>query len=249
MEKNPTTVTIVTVSYNAAELVDETIRSVLAQSYAPLEYIIIDGGSTDGTVSRIQAYNDRLTCFITEPDQGIYDAMNKAVRLAGGAYINFMNAGDRFHADDVVARVMASGHEGYDFIYGDHIYENATNSFHVKTRPLELMWQRISFSHQSLFARRSLLLERPFDLRWRIVSDYAFYFSCYAEGCSFLCRDFPVAVFRAGGISDRCFLQRTYERWQVVRRYRNCLGTHAYYIGLLLEHYGTRLKKNFRRKG
>lgn len=247
MAESLTPVTVVTVVYNAVNDIERTIRSVLAQTHVPLEYIVIDGGSTDGTVERIRRHAKGLARLVSEPDLGIYDAMNKASAMATGDYINFMNAGDVFAADDVVAKMLAPDHQGYDFIYGEHIYDNGVRRFHVKTRPLEQMWQRISFCHQSLFTRLALQLERPFDLRWRVVSDYAFYFACYQEGHRFLGRDFPVAVFQGGGLSDRLFLRRTYERWRVVRRFRNRPSTHWYYLCLMFEHLVMRIKKHLGR--
>ncbi|GAB4343848.1 MAG: glycosyltransferase family 2 protein [Desulfobulbaceae bacterium] len=224
-------VTVVTVTYNALDFVEETLQSVLSQTYPDIEYIVVDGHSTDGTQESVARYADRLAVFISEPDNGIYDAMNKGIDLATGEWIIFMNAGDTFADHETVSKVFAREIDSsIDFIYGDHIWKDDRRSVRVRTRPLHLMWQRIAFSHQSLFSRTSLMKRKKFDLRYRIVSDYNFYFSCYMEGSRFLRVDFPVSVFLAGGVSNECLFRRTYERWSVVRRYKNTPRVHLYYL-------------------
>ena len=105
---------VITVCRNAGELLEPTMLSVLNQTYDDLQYIVVDGGSTDGTVEVIQKYKDKLAAWVSEPDKGIYDAMNKGLRMAKGmmkeeetAWVNFMNAGDRFTDDEVVKDVFS----------------------------------------------------------------------------------------------------------------------------------------------
>ena len=95
-------ISVVTVCYNSVDSIEETMLSVLNQTYSDVEYIIIDGGSTDGTVDIIKKYADRLVYWVSEPDKGIYDAMNKGIAAATGDYINFMNSGDRFASTNVI---------------------------------------------------------------------------------------------------------------------------------------------------
>jgi len=128
-----------------------------------------------------------------------------------------------------------------DFSYGDYIWKGAKNEVRVPVRPLELMWQKISFSHQSLLARATLMKKKKFDLGWKIVSDYNFYFSSYMEGHKFLRVDLPVSVFRAGGLSDVNFLQRTYERWKVVKKYKHGIMIDLFYLKLIISHYRAKL--------
>ena len=115
-----TKVTVVTVTYNAAESLEKTILSVLQQNYSNVEYIIIDGGSTDGSVEIIKKYSDKIAYWVSEPDRGIYDAMNKGIRKATGEWINFMNAGDLFFHESTLSSVFSKqNHSLYDIMYSD----------------------------------------------------------------------------------------------------------------------------------
>lgn len=233
---------VVTVTYNAAKLIRETLESVIHQTYPNIEYILIDGGSIDGTQDIIREYRRHVSHFTSGPDQGTYDAMNKAIDIASGEWIHFLNAGDYYAGRTTLSDIFGSPVAAdIDFIYGDYIWKGDRREVKVPARPLELMWQRISFSHQSLFARTALMKRKKFDLRYKIVSDYNFYFSCYMEGARFLQVQFPVSVFRSGGISDVNFLERTRERWAVVTSYNNSLKVHLYYLWLIAMHCKDRL--------
>ena len=119
-------VSIITVVRNAVGKIEPTVRSVLSQDYGNVEYIVIDGGSTDGTVDIINRYRDRMASFVSERDEGIYDALNKGVMQATGDWIGIMNAGDVFAADDVLSRIFGSSENNLccDVIYGDSISVN-----------------------------------------------------------------------------------------------------------------------------
>ena len=99
---------IITVTYNAEKVLEDTIQSVISQTYHHVEYIIVDGASKDGTLSIIDRYRSRIHTVISEPDKGLYDAMNKAISLAGGDYLCFLNAGDCFHEDDTLQQIVHS---------------------------------------------------------------------------------------------------------------------------------------------
>ena len=99
---------IITVTYNAAKVLEDTIQSIVTQTYKKLEYIIVDGGSTDETLDIIHKYQEHITTVISEPDQGLYDAMNKGIKLATGDYLCFLNAGDGLHEDDTLLQMVHS---------------------------------------------------------------------------------------------------------------------------------------------
>lgn len=239
-------VSVVTVVYNAEDLIEETIQSVISQTYFDkVEYIIIDGASKDKTLEIINKYRDKIDILVSEPDNGIYDAMNKAIDIATGEWILFMNAGDIFASKNIVEKVFEYDVGYYDFIYGQHIWSDKKNEVLVDVRPLNLMWQRICFCHQSLFSRTSLMKERPFDLSFVIVCDYENYFSRYMEGKKFKKINFPIAVFMAGGFSDVNFFKRTLERYKVVQKYKNDLEMKVYYLKTILKYYLIKVKQRF----
>lgn len=167
---------IVTVVYNAEQVVARTAASLRDQDFADFEWIVVDGGSTDRTLELVRPFvvegRDRV---ISEPDQGIYDAMNKGLRLARGNVVQFLNAGDRFADATVLGAVAAAFSDDVDAVYGDTIYE-LSNGLTIFKQALDIAterYRRIPFSHQALFTRRETHLQHPFDQSYRIAADYA----------------------------------------------------------------------------
>lgn len=227
-------VTIVTVAYQAEDHIENTIRSVIEQNYDNFEYIVIDGGSSDDTLNIIKRYQSSIDVIVSEPDGGIYDAMNKAILLARGEWILFMNSNDWFVSINVLSDVFMVSHDDADFIYGDHQFIGDKRTFHVKARPLTQMWKRISFSHQALFSRTELMKKFKFDLSKAVVADYDFYYRCYSSGYRFKYLDQEVAAVSGGGFSSISFFRRTKERWSVVNKYTPSSKVNIFYFGLML---------------
>ena len=173
MNQDKPLITIVTVCYNDAGHIERTIQSVLGQTYENKEYIIIDGGSNDGTFGIIKKYSRYIDAIISEPDNGIYDAMNKAIQYAHGEWLNFMNSGDIYHDNHVVQRVAESGlMSTASFIYSDFIVSVKGKQYYIKQD-----YDKGRVLHQSLFYKRSLhdkygmyVVTHPY-----IVSDYLFF--------------------------------------------------------------------------
>jgi len=198
-------VTIVTVCFNAATHIEQTIKSVLAQSYSQIEYVVIDGGSTDGTLEIIERFSSRITKWISEPDDGIAHAMNKGLEMTRGDYVLFL------HADDYLLS-QTSIEEAVSYLQGDHeivaftIYYE-TSKGKVLNRPRGFDW-RMNFKtglwHQAVFCRRSLF-DRigGFDPSFKITMDYEFFLRAYKCGTLVKVVDFPVSVMRDVGISSR----------------------------------------------
>jgi len=228
-------VTVVTVVYNAESLIEETIQSVVGQSYEGIEYIVVDGMSTDNTLSIIKRYQGSITHCISEKDRGIYDAMNKAIDIASGKWINFMNAGDVFYSNNTISDIFAKDClNDASLIYGSHYWKDFKgNKAHVAVNDLATMWQRIAFSHQSLFSRTSIMKKYKFNLAYDIVADYAFYFHLYMHGYKFINADMPVSIVLANGFSDKNFMRRTIERWFVVSKYKDEPKVHQFYLDLV----------------
>ncbi len=171
---------VITVCYNAQATLEDTIQSVIAQTYHHVEYIIVDGASKDRTLSIINRYRDRITTVVSEPDKGLYDAMNKGLRLATGDYVCFLNAGDSFHEDDTLQQMVHTLHELTelpDVLYGETALVDAEGHF-VRMRRLQapehLTWhsfrQGMLVCHQAFFAKRTLA--EPYDLRYRFSADF-----------------------------------------------------------------------------
>jgi glycosyltransferase involved in cell wall biosynthesis len=123
LKSGATKISIVTVCFNSADTIEDTIRSVLSQQYSRLEYIVVDGGSTDGTLDILARYRDRIAKCVSERDRGIYDAMNKGVRLAEGEFVGFLNADDVYASPTVIAEIAAALQMDHaDGVYGDLVY-------------------------------------------------------------------------------------------------------------------------------
>ena len=180
MHNHPTPkFSIITVTYNAEAVLEDTIQSVISQTYHHVEYIIVDGASKDGTLSIIDRYRDRITRIVSEPDKGLYDAMNKGIRLATGDYLCFLNAGDSFHEDDTLQQMVRSisGNELPDVLYGETELVDKEGHFIRMRRlaaPEVLTWrsfkQGMLVCHQAFFAKASLV--EPYDLQYRFSADF-----------------------------------------------------------------------------
>lgn len=193
-------VSIITVTYNAEPLLERTLQSVLAQRYADKEIVVVDGQSSDGTVAVIKRHAAAIQSWISEPDKGIYDAMNKGVRMATGDWILFMNAGDTFASDDVLQRLF----DAVDPAQADVVYGDVVKGGVVKAAPRQYrLYHRMLFCHQSVLTRRSCLVDTPFDIRHRLSADFKFFLLQYQRGARFQYVPLPVSVFDTGGVSNR----------------------------------------------
>ena len=197
-------ISIVTIVRNNAAQIAETMDSVLNQNYPDLEYIVVDGGSTDGTVEIVESYRDRLSGFVSEPDKGIYDAMNKGIARATGDVIGLLNSGDSY-LPGALALVEKSfhGHDlGNSIFWGDVIYEKQGR---IKGfRPGNLL--RGAFApHPSMFTPRRVY-ERigVYDASFRLLGDYDFmYRAVNVHHLDVIYVPEVVAFYREGGFSDR----------------------------------------------
>ncbi len=225
-------VTIMTVVYNDASNIEKIICGVLAQTYKNIEYIIIDGGSSDRTVDIIRGYEDQIDYWLSEKDKGIYDAMNKGVSLATGEWVNFMNAGDSFYSDHTVEEVLSSLPPFADIVYGHTYYKEQDKMTLIETYSLECLWMSMICSHQSIFARTNLLKQHPFDLKYRISSDFEFIYHSYVTGRNFHDTQQVIAVHAVDGVSEQRIIKRMMERWSIVRKYTPSTRVNLFYFKL-----------------
>ncbi len=205
-------ITVITICRNAADVIPQTIESVLAQDWSDIEYVIQDGASSDDTPKIIESYREKAESrnigfiYNSEPDGGIYDAMNKAAVHATGDYINFMNAGDCFYSADVISKIagVAENHSGQDMpsmIYGDcAVYEYGR--FYRFAKSIEDIEEKMPFSHQSLFARSDFLREHPFNSEYRYSADYDLLLTAHDLNETFVDSDQIVCITTADGTSS-----------------------------------------------
>lgn len=173
-------ISVVTVCYNAVTVIEETMLSVLNQTYPNVEYIIIDGGSTDGTVDIIKKYAEKLAYWVSEPDKGIYDAMNKGISVATGEYLNFMNAGDSFHNNDVIQSVFSKAYPlNCNVIYGKTKVTYKKGTYIVTPPKIITLLKKMCLCHQSIFVRTQAYRNNKFDLSYKIIADYVFLLQLY----------------------------------------------------------------------
>lgn len=198
-------VSVITICWNCVGEIERTIKSVLDQTYPNIEFIVIDGASTDGTLDVIDRYKNDITIIVSEPDKGIYNAMNKGVKLATGRWCIFMNAGDKFVSDNVVSDMFVSNNpkDCTKVYYGNttFAYENKTKKS-LKAVPVYPTILRCQpYCHQSAFFNIEDKRQPFFDEQYKIVSDYntsLWYFVKYGK-TAFEHRDVVVSEFAAFG--------------------------------------------------
>ena len=169
---------IITVNYNNRDGLYRTISSVISQNYSDFEFIIIDGGSTDGSVDIIKQYESHITYWVSEKDDGIYQAMNKGIRQAQGEYLNFMNSGDIYYDSNVLSKVNQEL-DDYDIVVGKEFHQNPESGASATTflpSRISMVTFFVSYlPHQSGFIRRLLFNDCMYDENLRIVGDWKFY--------------------------------------------------------------------------
>lgn len=200
-------ITILTAVFNAERTVEQTISSVVCQDYPNIEYIIVDGSSTDSTVDIIKEYEHYGIRWISEPDGGIYDALNKGVRMATGAYIEIIGADDALAEPDIISRIASQLDEDTDVLCGQvwSVDEGTKRQgIYSNTNMRDRKRYRGGMTpHAAVFARRELLLRYPFDEKYRISADYKFFLQCYFdESVRIRYCDEIVAFFSAAGVSS-----------------------------------------------
>lgn len=197
-------VSVVTVCYNCHKFIEATIRNVLKQTYPNLEYIIIDGNSIDGTCEVIERYADRLAYWVSEPDAGIYDAMNKGIRAATGEWIIFRNAGDYFFKPTTIADVFARYDDKGEAVIAGGMRSFCPEGYRDKFYHQQAtdVWHKAFISHPSAFIRMEVQKAHPYATSYRIASDYHLFQTLLLQGATVACYPELVALFDGGsGIS------------------------------------------------
>lgn len=203
-------IAVVTVTYNAAHSLRKTIESVLRQDYIALEYWIVDGGSTDATLSIADSYkkdfaeNSIEYTIVSKKDNGIFDAMNRSVDMISGEFVLFLNAGDFFVNETVISDVFYSGDvRKYDIVYGDYyVYSKGYRKKYISGMPEDLP-KRMICTHQAIFTKAELLRNRKYNIQYTMTADYDFYLSMYLQGKKFKKTNIIIVYFDITGISQK----------------------------------------------
>ncbi len=180
--------TIITINYNNLSGLQKTIDSVLAQTYKDYEWIVIDGGSTDGSKELIEQYQSHFTFWGSEPDNGIYNAINKGISHATGDYVQFLNSGDWLYDKTTLDKAFTTIDTKYDIYYGDMVQVNDGDKLNPITYPDELGFFFFPYNnicHQATFYRRTLFENNPYDESFSIVSDWAMNINLLFKGSTF----------------------------------------------------------------
>ena len=233
-------ISIITVVYNDAAHIPTTIESVREQTYGGIEHIIVDGASTDGTMEVINRFGDRLK-VISEPDRGIYDAMNKGLGMASGEYVWYLNAGDRIYERDTVEKMVSLMQDGPGVVYGGTMiideHGRAIGDRRLKP-PARLSWksfrQGMIVCHQALVVRREFAEE--YDPAYRIAGDIDWAIRCTRKADTILNSGLVLCSFMEGGLSGTFIRQGLKERFRIMSRFYGLIPT-------LLRHFvfGVRL--------
>ncbi|MBQ5584714.1 MAG: glycosyltransferase [Ruminiclostridium sp.] len=247
-------ITVVTVTYNAEQTLERTLQSVASQTYSRVEHLIVDGLSVDGTLSLIQEYaEDNSVCdtpheiqFIREPDSGLYDAMNKAIDNANGDYLVFLNAGDKFHSDDTLERVVetVSSVHGNEFdeatwpavLYGetDIVDDNGVFLRHRRLQtPETLSWRSflsgMLVCHQSFYVRTDMARQFHYNLRYRFSGDFDWCIrimkDAQQQGQSLFNTRMVLTDYLSEGMTTKNHRKSLLERFRIMCRHYGCVQT------------------------
>ena len=235
MHESMPLVSVVTVVLNKKSEIEETILSVITQSYGNIEYIVIDGGSNDGTLDIIKKYGYAIDKWISKKDAGIYDAMNKAIDLATGQWINFMNAGDAFVSNSVLNDIFTRNlHKECDILFGDHQVSYKDGKVkNISAGNIENLWKGSQFCHQASFVKLEAHKRRKFNISKKIVADFDFFYESKKSKLRFKRIELFVARCEAGGLSDSKRIQTTIAWWMTIDEKIRSL--HIYATRLVIE--------------
>ena len=194
-------ISIITINYNNIDGLKATFESVISQTYIDKEFIVIDGGSTDGAREYLNTHSLNMVYWCCEKDKGLYDAMNKGIRKSTGDYLIFMNSGDRFFNENVLSDIFDQGMYTEDVLYGSTVYEYNGKGVLRHPRTVEVLAKELPWCHQSTFVKGDVMRKIMYDTRYKIIADYAFFYKLWNEHYSFRLINKIVAIYDTTGMS------------------------------------------------
>ena len=233
---------IITITFNAESVIDPTLKSVLAQTYTNYEYLLIDGGSIDSTVEKAKASGIEFAHIVSEPDNGLYDAMNKGIALATGDYLCFLNAGDAFHAPDTLQTIVDTIKDEKELphvLYGETAEVDEKRNF-VRMRRLQapenLNWRSFKdgmlVCHQAFYARRDIA--PMYDLKYRLSGDVDWCIKVMKKSTRLVKVDVTVIDYLQDGLSIKNHRASLIERFKVMSSHYGLLPTIGRHIWFVL---------------
>lgn len=242
MHNHPTPkFSVITVCYNAEATIEDTIQSVISQTYHHVEYIIVDGASKDRTMDIVNRYREHIAIVVSERDKGLYDAMNKGIGLATGDYLCFLNAGDSFHEDDTLQQIVHSIHTPQlpDVLYGETELVDHEGHFLRMRRlsaPEVLTWksfrQGMLVCHQAFFPRRDLVM--PYDQRYRFSADFDWCIKIMKKSKVLHNTHLTLIDYLAEGMTTRNHKASLKERFSIMPRHYGWTSTLAFHLWFVL---------------
>lgn len=203
MIKEKPLLSIITVVYNGEKYLEQTIKSVINQNISNLEYIIIDGGSSDGTIDIIKRYSDSISYWVSEPDSGIYDAINKGIKVSSGKYIGIINSDDWYEQNALSQLAKKFDSEESDIICGLLRLWDDNKVMGIQGNTSDFLVHGM-ISHPTCFVKKSVYDEiGVFNTKYKIAGDYDFMMRCLKKGSSFSFQEFVIANFRLSGVSNQ----------------------------------------------
>ncbi|MEX2474379.1 glycosyltransferase family 2 protein [Marinobacter sp.] len=242
------TFSIITVVFNDENNIEKTIKSVQSQTCKDYEYIVIDGGSNDNTLSILKKHNDLINILISEGDLGIYDAMNKGVTVASGEFISFMNSGDTFFNIQTL-EIVRNELNNVDILYGltEFVDSQGNKTLYKPESPLRFYFN-LPFNHQSMFIRTQIHKENLYNIRFRVYADLVLFFKLSKKNIIFRESNVVIATYDSNGISSKVTLRTLLERFRagniVHGRIKNLLLFSFFSARRILNDAKSRLKKN-----
>ena len=214
-------VSIVVVSLNTKNDFTTTIKSIISQTYQKFEIIVVDGQSSDGTLGVIEKFKQYFSKILIEKDNGIYDAMNKGLKLARGKWVIFLNSGDVFFENSSLEKIFEKNYNTADILFGNTVIRNENFEYMISGKKFDENTVLMPFCHQSTITKSYILKDNNFNTCYKISSDFNFFLNCYLSKKKFLNINMTIAKIKSGGVSDKERIKVLNENIDIIKKYRS----------------------------